>query len=144
MMRYFVIHGEPVAKGRPRFNRSTGRAFTPQKTINYETLVKMEYLQAYPNEPLYSGDTALAVHIDVFVPIPSSASKKKHQDMVNGIIRPTKKPDADNLIKALMDAGNGVIWEDDKSVVEVILRKWYGEVPHVEMIIDEAELPVPF
>ena len=143
-MRYFVIHGEPVAKGRPRFNRSTGRAFTPQKTINYETLVKMEYLNACPNAPLYSADTALSVHVDAYVSIPSSVSKKKRKDMIDGKIRPTKKPDADNLIKSLMDAGNGVIWEDDKCVVEVVLRKWYGEEPRVEMIVDEAELPVPF
>ena len=31
-----TIPGEPVGKGRPRFNRRTGRPFTPAKTVEFE------------------------------------------------------------------------------------------------------------
>ena len=143
-MRYFVIHGEPVAKGRPRFNRSTGRAFTPQKTINYENLVKMEYLMAHDKVEPFSADTALSVTIDAYLSIPKTVSKKKREQMLNGEIRPTKKPDADNLLKSLCDGCNGVVWADDKSVVEVTVRKWYSDTPRVEMAVTEAEPPLPF
>lgn len=40
----FTILGEPKGKGRPRFSRNTGTAITPKDTVNYETLVHMEYL----------------------------------------------------------------------------------------------------
>ena len=143
-MRYFVIHGDPVAKGRPRFNRATGRAFTPQKTVNYETLVKMEYLMAHDKLEPFSADTALSVTINAFVSIPKTTSKKKRGQMLNGEIRPTKKPDIDNLIKCLFDGCNGVVWQDDKSVVEVITRKWYSDAPRVEMCVTEVEPALPF
>ena len=143
-MRRFVVHGEPVAKGRPRFNRYTGRAFTPEKTINYENLVKMEYLQAYPDEKPYSSDTALNLRVDIYVSIPKSVSKKKRQEMLNNEVRPTKKPDLDNCIKVLADSGNGVIWEDDKCIVDIVARKWYSDTPRVEIRIDEATALLPF
>ena len=143
-MRYFVIHGEPVAKGRPRFNRATGRAFTPQKTINYETLVKMEYMMAHDNLEPFPADTALSVTIEVYLSIPKTTSKKKREQMLNGEIRPTKKPDTDNCIKAVLDSLNGVAFQDDKSVVEIIARKYYAEVPRVEVWIMEVEPPLPF
>ena len=41
----FTILGEPKGKGRPRFSRKTGTAITPRDTVNYETLVHMEYLE---------------------------------------------------------------------------------------------------
>lgn len=41
----FTILGEPKGKGRPRFSRKTGTAITPKDTVNYETLVHMEYLE---------------------------------------------------------------------------------------------------
>ena len=36
----FTVLGEPTGKGRPRFNTQSGRAYTPKKTVNYETWVK--------------------------------------------------------------------------------------------------------
>ena len=45
----FTIYGEPKGKGRPRFNTKTGHAITPKDTVNYETLVHMEYLSQCGN-----------------------------------------------------------------------------------------------
>ncbi len=42
----FTVHGEPTGKGRPRFNPNSGRAYTPQKTVNYETAVQWAYKMA--------------------------------------------------------------------------------------------------
>lgn len=39
--------------------------------------------------------------------------------------RPDKKPDADNILKAVLDALNGVAYEDDRQVVEVLCIKKY-------------------
>ena len=64
--------------------------------------------------------------------------------MLDGKIRPTKKPDVDNIVKTIMDAGNGVIWHDDKSVVEVVVCKWYSDNPRVEVCVDMVEEIEPF
>lgn len=144
-MRSFVIHGEPVAKGRPRFNRYSGRAFTPEKTINYENLVKMEYLSAYPNEKPYPKDVPLSVDIKAYFPIPSSTSKKKREKMLGEEIRHTKKPDADNIAKSCLDSILGIAYEDDSSVVDLRVSKWYSDQPRVEMVISEVDMiPLPF
>ena len=143
-MRYFVVYGEPITKGRPRFSRKSGTTYTPAKTVEYENLIKLSYRESCPDEPLYGNDAQLFVSICAYMAIPSTASKKKRQEMINGNIRPTKKPDVDNIVKTILDAGNGVIWHDDKSVVDVHVSKWYAETPRVEVMVDTAELPVPF
>ena len=143
-MRFFVVYGEPMTKGRPRFSRKTGTTYTPAKTVEYENLIKLSYKNACPDDELFDGDTPLYVKISAYVSIPSSASKKKRQEMLDGKIRPTKKPDVDNIVKTIMDAGNGVIWHDDKSVVEVIVCKWYSDNPRVEVCVDRVEEIEPF
>ena len=44
--------------------------------------------------------------------------------MSTGLTR-SKKPDINNIIKAVLDGLNGVAYEDDKQVVEAIGRKYY-------------------
>jgi len=49
------------------------------------------------------------------------------------------KPDADNLMKSLCDALNGVAWVDDAQVVDARLAKCYAagnEAPHVAVEIE--------
>jgi hypothetical protein len=40
-----TILGEPVGKGRAR--HSTWGTYTPETTVNYETLVKLAYMDKY-------------------------------------------------------------------------------------------------
>ena len=55
--------------------------------------------------------------------------------MVAGDIRPTKKPDFDNVTKAVCDALNGVAYDDDSQIVDAMARKFYSEQPRIEVII---------
>jgi Holliday junction resolvase RusA-like endonuclease len=72
----FTILGEPKGKGRPRFSRKTGTAITPKDTVNYETLVHMEYLEQC-NGFRFEDDAMLDLRIKAYYSIPKSASKKK-------------------------------------------------------------------
>lgn len=74
----FTILGEPKGKGRPRFCRNTGHAITPKDTVNYETLVHMEYV-AQCEEFRFPDDAMLDMRIRAYYSIPKSASKKKEQ-----------------------------------------------------------------
>ena len=58
--------------------------------------------------------------------------------MLLGIIRPTIKPDVDNIAKVILDSLNGLAYKDDKQIVFCIISKWYGENPKVEVILEEA------
>lgn len=124
----FTIPGEPVGKQRPKASFQQKRMYTPEKTINYESFVK----HCYYGNPHFC-ERQIAVEIKAYMPIPSSVSKKKQQQMLEGIIRPCKKPDLDNVIKSILDGLNGVAYEDDKQVIELHSEKYYGTTPRVEV-----------
>lgn len=69
----FTILGEPKGKGRPRFSRKTGTAITPKDTVNYETLVHMEYLEQC-NGFRFEDDAMLDLRIKAYYSIPKSTS----------------------------------------------------------------------
>lgn len=130
----FVVYGEPIAKGRPRVTKRG--AYTPEKTVRYEELVKFSYLQT--ERVRFTDGEALMMHIDIFMSIPKSTSKKKAEMMHEGSIRPTKKPDIDNIIKAMGDSLNKLAFEDDSQVVCIVASKYYSYEPRVEITITEV------
>lgn len=120
---HFIIPGKPIGKGRPRFTRN-GHCWTPDKTVAYEREIKMAYWSTYGHRK-YEADKALAVDIVLYYPRPKSMAKHKRLMAQKGVLRPTVKPDVDNVIKAILDAPNGVAFEDDRQIVQVECEKWY-------------------
>lgn len=134
----FIVYGAPQGKGRPRVGRigSNVRMFTPAKTLAYEGLVAHCGAQAMAGRALIDGPVELRLLIDV--QIPASWSKRKHAQALSGEILPTTKPDVDNVIKAIGDGLNGVVWRDDVQVTDVITRKRYSEKPQVRVMVRPA------
>lgn len=142
-MRTFVVEGEPVSKGRPRFSVVNGHVHTrtPDKTVIYENLVKLSYRDEC-KEPMYEQGVPLVVQISAYYAIPKSTSNKKRQEMLFEKIRPTKKPDIDNLCKVIMDSLNQIAYYDDSQVVKAVVSKYYSDKPRVHVQIwtlDEYE-----
>lgn len=135
----FTVPGVPVGKGRPRIGKvgAHARMFTPEKTANYEGLVAHAGQQAMAGRGLMQG--AVSVVLDIRVPVPASWSKKKQAAALAGRVYPTTKPDKDNVIKAIYDGLNGVVWRDDVQVVNGVQNKRYAEVPGVTVEIEELE-----
>ena len=129
----FTIPGEPQGKGRARVGTIGGHArmFTPAKTVAYEGLI------AHAAALVMAGRPPLAepvrMEIDIVCTVPASWSGKKRMQALAGAIRPAKKPDADNVIKAVCDGMNGVVWVDDVQAVEGGWRKVYGATPGVHV-----------
>ena len=122
----FEIIGEPQGKGRPRFSTRGGfvKTYTPEKTASYENFVKLCYLNKYKGQKL---DGEIIAEIIAYFSIPKSFSKKKRLEAIEGKIKPTKKPDTDNIAKTILDSLNGIAFEDDKQVVALLVKKLYGE-----------------
>lgn len=131
----FTVPGEPQGKGRPRIGKvgAHARMFTPAKTVAYEGLVAHAAQQAMRDAPLWVG--ACRIEVDVLCSVPASWSAKKRAQALAGAIRPTKKPDADNVLKAVCDGINGVVWRDDVQAVEVLLHKAYAMTPKINVRI---------
>lgn len=129
----FVVDGEPIAKGRPRFTMS-GRAYTPKRTHDYEKKVR----ESFKGE-MFPEDIPLEVHIVAYFQIPKSVSKKRHEEMRRGSIRPMKRPDLDNIAKSICDALNGLVYSDDKQVIRLVIEKFYSDYPRAEVRISEVK-----
>ena len=108
--------------------------FTPAKTVGYEGLVALAAQQAMRGAPLIEGPVLAQLRIDV--QIPASWSGKKQRAAEAGQLAPTSKPDIDNVVKAIFDAINGVVWKDDVQVVALTVKKRYSLVPGVAVRID--------
>jgi len=133
----FVIQGKAQAKQRPRFNRYSGKTYTPNETIAYENWVKTCYLEKYKDKELM--EKPLRVTIKAYFEIPKSTSKKRKQQMMDNEILPMVKPDTDNIAKGVLDSLNGIAYKDDKQVVELIVNKFYSNTPYVSVMIEEIE-----
>lgn len=138
MIIKFTIPGEPAGKGRPKFTKN-GHTYTPGKTVSYENMVKLFFRQAYPGTKPIEKDVPLLVTIAAYFKIPASASKKKRQAMLEDKIKPTKKPDWDNIGKIVCDALNGIAYHDDSQVVTGTVDKLYSDTPRVEVQIEEMK-----
>lgn len=135
----FTVPGPPKGKARARTVRGRGGhtlSYTPEGTVLYENLIKTSYLQQ-PNNTIFNDGQPLKVVVQALYDIPKSYSKKKRQQMLAGEIRPTKKPDIDNIAKCILDALNKVAYRDDTQVIELVMKKAYAEIPRVEVEIQE-------
>ena len=130
-----TIPGRPLGKQRARTIKS-GRSYTPEQTVNYETFVKICYIE---QKGQYLGEIPLRMEINAYYPIPKSTSKKNRAKMLSGEIRPTVKPDLSNVIKSIEDGLNNVAYKDDNQIITLIAMKFYDDVPRVEIsMYDES------
>lgn len=142
MIVTFNIPGQPQGKGRPRVGKvgAHARMFTPAKTVAYEGLIAHAAQAALAGRPMLDGPVAINLFLDCQVP--ASWSGKKQRAALAGEHMPTTKPDADNVLKAVCDGCNGVLWRDDVQVVDVRLRKRYAATPGVRVEAWELQAPV--
>lgn len=130
----FEIQGVPVGKARPRvtFQNGRARAYTADRTREYENRIKVAYLKKFGHRRL---DGALRVDVIAYFTPPKSVSKRMRAAMLDGEIPYTKKPDTDNIIKSVTDALNDVAYADDANIIAVYGFKQYSEYAHTDVVI---------
>ena len=128
----FTVYGKPQGKARPRFMRN-GHTYTPSSTALYENCVRTAFYKT--KGEIMEGE--IRAVITAHYPIPKATSRKVRQDMLDEKIKPTKKPDCDNVAKIILDALNMIAYNDDSQVVELVVNKRYGEVAKVVVELEE-------
>ena len=135
----YTVVGIPKPQARPRtfYGVKGGKGFV--RTFSPKT----SWFDIVYSETLKIKNTlknrlvgALELNLTFCMPIPKSISKKKREHLHYV----TKKPDVDNLAKAVMDAINQVgIWEDDSQVSRLVVGKIYSDEPRCIISIREIE-----
>ncbi len=134
----FKVDADPVGKQRARYAKRGNfvQTYTPDKTRNYESLIKEAAIEAMgSSEPL---ETPVTLYLYIRAPIPKSLPKKRIEACLNGLEKPIKKPDASNVLKSVEDAMNGVVYKDDSQIVNIHVSKVYSSVSGVDVCIKEC------
>ena len=135
MIYEFEIPGEIVGKARPRMNTRNGKAYTPTKTKDYETLVEQYFLLKYPKFQILEG--RIKVNIIAYSAIPKATKKSDINEMLDNNISPTKKPDIDNIVKAVLDSMNKFAFKDDNQITKLEVEKIYSLEDKIYIKIEE-------
>ena len=130
------ILGNPTAKQSFRFSVIAGHVhkYQSSKVKNESNNMRAQIVDQLPDgwQPL---DGPLAVSGMVFVfPWLSSHSKKKRA--LGGCFWRDTKPDIDNLMKAVLDASQGILFNKDSQIACLeSVSKVYGDVPRIEFTL---------
>ena len=125
---WVVVPGKVKGKARPRVYN--GHAMTPRDTVLYENWIRQCYMEQ--NGRFHEGE--VAAFLWVYVPIPKSYSKKRRKACAEGLEKPMRKPDLDNVAKIVLDSLNGIAYRDDSSVTTLrVKRVWTEGLERIEL-----------
>lgn len=134
----FTVHGEPRGKQRARSTRS-GHHYTPRQTEVYESYIRSEFVRVAGGNPA-PWDGPVVLSVEAVYGIPRSWSKKRTASaLARELVPCTKKPDADNVAKVVLDALNGVAYRDDAQVFSCLVLKRYGDVARLDVAVTLVE-----
>lgn len=135
-----VLFGPPRGKARPRFRiikarsgATFGSAYTDAQTRSYEANLTAAGVEAMAGRTPLEGP--LAVVVQALMPIPASWPRKRREAALRQEIRPTGKPDTDNLAKCAGDALNGIVYRDDSQIVTLSISKFYSDNPCLRVAV---------
>jgi len=129
----FTVYGNPVAQGRPRAFKMGNRIgmYDPKNSREWKQTVKLMAMQYRP-DGLIEGP--VHINLDFFLLRPKSLPKKV-QDHI-------KKPDIENLAKAVIDGLEGIFFKNDSQITVAVMSKNYCEgmeQPRVEIWVGQPK-----
>lgn len=132
----FTVEGKPKGKARHRTTRS-GHTYTPAATKAAEREIAWTFRKVAGRCPIMTG--AVALNVEAVFRVPKAWSWRMREEALEGKIPFTGKPDADNILKLVMDALNGVAWVDDSQVHPEKPIRRYGEPERTEVTLVEQK-----
>lgn len=126
------VPGVPIPQPRPRITvrGRHGVAYVPKDHPIHEWRAKVrEWMEksVSPGQAFPVSGVGLRVVMAFYLP----------KVVSNRNPSPIGRPDLDNLAKAVLDAGNGVIWRDDSLVTTLVIRKRWDAHPGLSLAVGE-------
>jgi len=122
---------------------------TPAKTRRYEALIRDVAIKTIQH-PFENCPVSIAIF--ALFKVPDSYSKKRRFDCLNGIERPIKTPDFDNVAKIVCDAISfkrktrsrpqvpGIAYKDDSQIIRAVIEKWYSTETSITVAIKQTDI----
>lgn len=123
MTTKILLPGEPISQKRARIFAKGAMDPCWEAKEQHRSYIREHYQNICLSQ-------ALRVYIRFYYGFPKSMSEKKRL-----IAKKTTRPDLDNLVKYILDMGNGVLWEDDAQIIDLNCSKEYGDMPKTEITI---------
>lgn len=136
----FKIDGKAVPQPRPRVYQTAAgksRAVNSKQSVTYKRLVKLTAKSYMNKNRLSVAECPIAVYLTFVYAPPKSYTEKKLKAIQDGILMYQKKPDLDNLAKGVLDALNQTVYKDDSQIIELNVKKQYGDTDHVLVVIEK-------
>ncbi|MHC0552092.1 RusA family crossover junction endodeoxyribonuclease [Salinicoccus sp. CNSTN-B1] len=116
---------------------SKSKAVNFRQSKTYKRLVKLIAKSYMNKQRLNIAECPISIHLTFVFTSPNSYTKKKLKPIEDGSLVYQKKPDLDNLAKSILNALNETIYKDDSQIVELNVKKRYGDTDHVLIAIDK-------
>jgi Holliday junction resolvase RusA-like endonuclease len=127
----FKVNIKPIGKARARVTRYG--TFTPQKTKDFEQAIAWSFREQFKAHEIILKPIKLTI-CATFEPPKSYSNPKRLRCLKT---HHSKKPDIDNIAKAIMDSLNGLAYKDDNQVCELNIIKRYGEKDNITIEIEQ-------
>ena len=138
-MIHLVILGKPFSKQRHQTSiRGKGEnaylhEWTPTQTVNYEVLVRLAFMEKYPDHVPWERDMPIVSIMEAFYAVPASIPKAQIQIALRGDVYRPRVNDIDNCLKVVWDALNQIAFADDNQIAEAHAYKFYSDKPRMEL-----------
>ena len=135
------VDGDPRPKARPRLSR--GRVFNPtsdhEKAVRYDINLAIANLpkELFPKTIPLFPEGPVGLYLSFYFMLPRSLSKAERERRMGNGAQHTQKPDLDNIVKAILDVGNGLLWTDDAQVSHISAGKRWGAKPGTLIVVKQ-------
>jgi len=138
-IRKFTIIMPPFAQPRPRARIIRQASFSrvcmydPPEADKWKTEFGSKILRKL--DPIFPIEGPVILSVVIYKQIPAGYSKVMKYLCENGDIRPEKRPDVDNYLKAVEDALNDIVWKDDSQIIKASCEKYYSNKPRIDLTV---------
>jgi Holliday junction resolvase RusA-like endonuclease len=149
MTRWLRVRGIPQAQGSVRAFVAGGRAHvaTEGNRTNsplgaWRTAIATEARREYGSEPAPRGPVKLFAWLTWPRPLAHYRAGKPERGLrADAPLAKPSRPDVDKAARAILDALAGIAYVDDAQVVELTVRKLWGDSPGAVIAISDAGEP---
>lgn len=138
MKQTFRYDGIPKAQGRPRFARMGKfvKAYDPKDSRQYKDNIAAQIVAQKP--VLIDREKPIRLWLSFYLPRPKGHYNSKGEIKLQHLPSfHTKKPDLDNMVKAIKDSLKGILWYDDSQVYFTEATKSYSDKASVHIIVED-------